>query len=234
MALTDGLIAYWKLDETSGTVTSDIGTHNGTVTNALQNQTGILGKAITFDGDGDYVSFGDDASFDFGTTQDFAISFWIKTTQSTEGFVFCKMTSGSAPGFAVEVYDGQFWAFIRSDSAQYVDVNSTALVNSGAAWFHCVANFDRDGNLTIYVNNTQEDSASIAGVTTTINNANNLLMGARDDASPYYFAGSLDEVGVWNRLLTTDEISALYNSGSGYNGFLLVGFDAKFNKFLTA
>jgi hypothetical protein len=55
MALTDNLVAYYKLDETSGSTAVDvIAANNGTITGATVNQAGKIGTAYSFDG-GDHV-----------------------------------------------------------------------------------------------------------------------------------------------------------------------------------
>jgi len=55
--LTRDIIAYWKLDETSGTVAEDsvAGTYNGTIEGATINQVGKINKSYDFDGSNDYL-----------------------------------------------------------------------------------------------------------------------------------------------------------------------------------
>jgi len=48
-----------------------------------------------------------------------------------------------------------------------------------------------------------------------VNGASDFAIGARRDTAPLYFDGRIDEVGLWKRVLTTAERTALYNSGAG-------------------
>ena len=75
MALNTNLVAYYKIDETTGTNLNDeVGTNDMTVTNAAINQTGILGKAIHFDGTGDKAEQGSDTDW-----TKLSFSFWFKS-----------------------------------------------------------------------------------------------------------------------------------------------------------
>ena len=86
-SLKDNLIAYWQLDETSGTVAADTSgstyDHYGTLTNMTGNEwtTGIVGGALEFDGTNDYVRGAaggglTQEGYFFGAGADFTIAFW--------------------------------------------------------------------------------------------------------------------------------------------------------------
>ncbi|MCX5638296.1 MAG: hypothetical protein NTX52_11485, partial [Planctomycetota bacterium] len=71
----EGLISLWKFDEGSGTIAHDsVGNNHGTIYGA-QWTTGILGGALDFGGDGDYVQVPDDDSLTPPT--EITISFWV-------------------------------------------------------------------------------------------------------------------------------------------------------------
>ena len=59
------LVGYWKFDETSGTTAQDASGNgqDGTLNGDPQWAAGMLGGALEFDGDGDYVDIGDDPIF---------------------------------------------------------------------------------------------------------------------------------------------------------------------------
>src|SRR5262245_27545850 len=78
--LADGPIAYWHLDETSGTVAKDITDHGHDCTyqkNAKLGVPGVVNGSIDLDGKGAHVACGD-APFDFAGTTPFSIEVWIR------------------------------------------------------------------------------------------------------------------------------------------------------------
>ena len=71
------LVAHWKLDDGSGTTAIDSSGNgnDGTFVGDPQWVAGKLGGALDFDGDGDYVDFGNDTIFDI--TDAFSLTLWI-------------------------------------------------------------------------------------------------------------------------------------------------------------
>ena len=61
----------------------------------------------------------------------------------------------------------------------------------------------------------KEREVSIYAVSDSINNNRSLMIGRRDNATPNYFNGNIDEVAIWGRVLTPTEVSTLYNNGKG-------------------
>lgn len=78
-----GPVAYWNLDEASGTAQDDIGENDFTITGATQNQDGIIGKCIAFDGDGDYGTAPDNAALQL--TGSFTIVGWVNASTLNDG-----------------------------------------------------------------------------------------------------------------------------------------------------
>lgn len=217
-----GLIAYYKLDEATGTKSFDSYLNNidGDLSGATINQTGKIGKSYVFDGVDDYVSLGTDSKFDFGTA-DFSVAFWVKVAVShllTEEGIITKYGTGTSPGFYVGITDNKIFAWIRdgigSGTAEIMITYTTTLVNDNA-WHFVVASYDREGYLKVYIDDVEEGSQSIALITTTINNTKLLCIGKRDYTAPNCFAGSVDEVGFWDRALNERDVKNLFNKGLG-------------------
>jgi len=71
-----GIIAWWPLDETSGTIAADIGgSHPGVYSGGPTPAPGKVGGALRFDGVDDFVGVGDSDQWAFGTG-DFTIELW--------------------------------------------------------------------------------------------------------------------------------------------------------------
>ncbi|HLO60906.1 MAG TPA: Ig-like domain-containing protein [Bacteroidales bacterium] len=220
--LTTNLVSYWKLDETSGSTANDALTTNpGTVSGsgATVNQSGKISTAFSFDGTDDGVSMGNKSVLNMGTSTDFSISAWFKTSSANDQFIVSKYGSGYTPGYFIGTDGGYAYAVIRdgvgTGSAEAIAVTGTTLVNNNA-WHLITATFDRDGLLRVYVDGTQQATGSVTTVTETVTNTESFCIGYRNVSGSYKaFTGSIDEVGIWNKVLTASEVTQLYNSGAG-------------------
>jgi hypothetical protein len=98
-------------------------------------------------------------------------------------------------------------------------VSSESLVKE--TWYHVVAVFDAGNEMRLYINNGSPVSESTS-LNSIHSSSEPLYIGqVTRNTGNYLFDGIIDEIGVWNRVLTEEEISLLYNSGSGlsYNNF---------------
>lgn len=81
-------------------------------------------------------------------------------------------------------------------------------------WIHVLYSFDGN-NVKTYLNSTliQAINSNI----TIFSNIYDLKFGRRHTTGlPYFFNGKLDDIGIWNRALTQQEITDLYNGGICY------------------
>ena len=68
--------------------------------------------------------------------------------------------------------------------------------------------------MVLYVDNSNEGSTSLSTATGSVNSTNGFVLGANYFGSGR-FDGSMDEFGLWNRVLTSTEIGHLWNGGAG-------------------
>jgi hypothetical protein len=208
MALKDNLVAYYKLDETSGTTATDsLGSYNGTNNGATINQGGKIGKAYDFDGSNDYIS----SNGVFSSLTSFSFSAWINpdVVNISQQEIFNQGTSNYPQPYDISL-NNQTIRFVVGNSSQVSEISTGNVVSAGN-WYHIVCTYNSSTNaLKIYVNNgapttgTNSRSFSYAGSS---------YIGRRADA--HYFNGRIDECAIWNKELTSTEVSELYNSGDG-------------------
>jgi hypothetical protein len=214
MALTDNLLGYWKLNESSGTPAEDSwSTNDGTNTDITYTASGKIGRCYDFDQVTSKVSVGDVSSFDFGTTTDFSVSVWFKTVTTNTCYLICKYNGGGSLGWGIEVVTGTNLYAFATDGTNTIFHYCGTGVNDGN-WHHLAVSFDRNGNCVSYLDGGAGSSESMSTVGDISNNYN-LLFGIRNDGNNNY-TGALDEIAIWNRVITSDEASTLYGSGSGY------------------
>lgn len=226
--LLNGLQAYWDMSEASLPIVDEVSsiTSTGTVGSTAVNmqQTGINGYCANFNylptyGSGQRIIVGDDLCL-YGNT---SVSLWFYLT-STDNDAFCMIhnnnggtqnrgyflfTGGVGGGVAARVYNSS-GSYVETDSASYTPSWTVPSVNT---WYNYV--FVADGtNITIYVNNTLRSQSAFA-YSIDYGSDSVLIIGGRDSANGWTFNGRLDEIAIWNRALTTDEITEIYNSGAG-------------------
>lgn len=241
MALTDNLQGYWKLDEASGNASDSSGnsntlTNNGTVT--YINPAVIGNGALFVKASSQNLSITNAAQTGLGLgSGDYSWSWWMNLTQlpstaGTDMVIMAKYDIGTVPnGFDIIIEHAGAQAdkmeiSMIGDGAS-TDLNqfraNTALTAGDVgAWHHWVMAFTFVGSNCSCV--FYKDGSSVANtrtfnqITTSINsNTNAWRMGAVDNSGVAgdFLDGKLDEVGVWNRALTSGEVTSLYNSGAG-------------------
>lgn len=212
--ITNGLVGYWTMDgkDTYGTQTNDVSGNgnNGTLTNGPVLSMGKIQQSFAFDGTDDYISVSHNSNL--VPTADYSLSAWVKTSSSaTEQEIITKFdASGSYPGYFLSIGDstapntGKICLWV-GDNTGWSCLGTT--VNDGT-WHFITA---RVYNTTVEI---YRDGVSQGTTVRTPSRSNTgaLSIGRRSDTGKY-FQGSIDEVRVYTRLLSADEIKALYTMG---------------------
>ena len=204
-SLLTGLISYWNFDEASGVAVDGMGVNNLIVTGATQNQTGKLGTAYTFDGN-DYVG-GIDA---YKYTGVFSISCWVNTT-TAGSFRFFISNYEDPEGYCIGMTDANHATFELGNAATASTAIGYTDITTGD-WFHIVAVWDLS-YIRIYVNGTEEDNTPLSSAAYSGGADEHFTIGNRREN--LYWIGGIDAIYVWNKALSSSEVTELYNSGTG-------------------
>lgn len=211
--LTEGLVGYWKLDETSGTTAADSsGNGNtGTLTNGPTWVTGKIGNGLDFDGSNDYVDASAGSSLKINGPQ--SMSFWMYGEGSSADAFMVGNGNASLQGFSCTHHNGAtVYCYIQSGT-NYV---SASVGNN--VWTHVTASWDGTtgtNSKKIYVNGVLiSQGASTFG---TLSGWTNFRMGEDATLNRTKFNGKLDEVRVYNRVLTAEEVARLYKDTTPTN-----------------
>ena len=197
-----GLVAAYAFNEGSGTTTSDrSGNGNtGTRSGATWTTAGKTGAALSFDGVNDRVNVNDSASVDL--TGGMTLQAWVyPTALSGWRTVLLKERSG---GLAYALYAHED----IPTPAAYVRVGSVDVRVAGISplplntWTHLAATYD-GAILRLYVNGQQVDSQARTGA---IQVSTGLLRLGGNAVWGEWFAGRIDDVRIYNRPLTANEI----------------------------
>lgn len=204
-AIINRLAGLWSLDGSADD--SGISGNNGTVFGSPSVASGVSGVALSFDGVDDYIRILNQ------TGDTFSVSFWLKAASSPSGAA-CSDGSGLIAS-DIQGIGNDFSVTLVNNHACFFTGNPDESVEgtrnvADNAWHHVVISRERGGLKSVYVDGSL-DSAGLAG-NNVLNNNQNIEFGA-STITGKYFAGALDEIVVYNRLLTQAEISALSVAG---------------------
>lgn len=216
MALTDDLISYWKLDEASGNRADSHGSNTLTDNNTVLAAAGKINDAADFEStNSEYLSIADNASLS-REGKSFSVTGWFNN-ESGGPYIMHKV--GSFPNFEFAIRlafngAGNFLALELWDNGGSLDtVYATtfgALSTSTWYFFWCAVDLT-NSLLKISINDGTVDTAAI----TRSISAGTAAFEIGDYRQSNFHDGLIDEVGLWDRVLTSGEITQLYNSGNG-------------------
>ena len=202
-----GLIGYWRFDEGTGTTAKDSSKNrnDGTVTGAKWVK-GVMGSALQFNGVNDYVNV--PAPKRGAPDKAVTVEAWIQPTGNN---VHASLVFAGDEGldFGIWLQGGAFWAGIwNSAGAQYSAVSSTS--PTPGQWYHVAMTCDLKAGkvVKLYVNGILNCTKPAAG--TAIRSGHTSMdIGGRMPNS-WYFHGIIDEVKVFHRALSEEEIRKPY------------------------
>lgn len=210
-----GLIGYWNFDEGSGTTAFDSAGDNDGVIYGAEWVDGVIGGALDFDGEGDYMAVADAPSLRVNQNATFSISVWAKaySNRMINSWMLSKMRADERHGvfgysLAWEEQTSRF-RFIVEESWH----GSTSLYSSevpAGIWYHVAVVYDNK-DMRIYVNGVPDNSDMFARDTSDTEPDKEFVVGARswDYTVDGYFDGLIDEVRIYDVALSEGEIREL-------------------------
>ncbi len=206
--LTTGLLAYWSLNDLN-----DSSEYNYTLVDygATPTASGKVNGAYLFDGSDDYLLPTLSLDLDSGHS----VSFWANmTVLDNLNAIFSSTWGSSAQYWMIMNRDDKNGWTIQSNNAQAAAFVSAGLGETLDVWQHVVMTIDSSGFVIWYVNGIPQGNGTLPYTTGTGPVKIGDYWGG---GSP--FDGTIDELGVWNRVLSQEEVEELYNSGEGLNPF---------------
>ncbi|MBW2984055.1 right-handed parallel beta-helix repeat-containing protein [Candidatus Woesearchaeota archaeon] len=199
------LIGYWNFDEGSGTIASDLSTQNidGIVNGGATWITGIKGNALSFDGINDYVQIPDDPVWDTGDYLTISLWFRTNTVQGSYNKLLVHDRDFNEQRYYIDPSTSGGIRFCGSYCTPY----SVNLVDG--EWHHVVGVFDRyasDYKYKLYIDNSL--AATTPGGDVGLDEGDKgITIG---EFANNYFTGDIDEVRIYSRPLSEEEVGALY------------------------
>jgi hypothetical protein len=208
----NGLVGYWPFN---GNANDESGNNNnGSVYGATltSDRFGKGNNAYSFNGFNNYIRISDNSSLDI--SEEITISAWRYLTSNSLGRIVRKInTWGPSVG-----------GYILSSANNYINTELQLNTQYGATiirkdsafalneWQFVAMTYD-GSTVNLYLNDKLYYSSQVTGKIN-VNNED-VLIGASDGVE--YFAGSIDDIRIYNRALAANEILALYNESQVTN-----------------
>jgi len=188
---------------------------------------GISGFSSTLDGVDEDIRFGNVTDLQFEHTDQFSCSCWVKFT-STSGVIVGKMLpTVTERGWSISAGASGVLSVILRNNAAGSLLTQVTTINTGfndGAWHHVALTWDGistqvAANITFYIDNINQSlTTNSDNLTGTISSTAEFIIGSRTSD---YWAGQIDDVAIYNKVLTLTEVSNLYNSGVPTDNTLL-------------
>lgn len=231
--LTTSLVSYWDLDEASGTRADSHGSNTLADNNTVTQATGIGGSgnaAQITAANSESLSIADGSQTGLDLSGDFSLNVWayfdsFPASNSSFSLMAKNNGTGNQRAYFLDFYNHSTAGYglrvlVSSDGS----FNTGSLSNdpflqadwAGAAtstWFMLTGAYTASaGTVSIYVNGSLLETLS-GYPTSVFNNNQPFYIGAMNTTN--YQNGREQFAGVWSKVLTTQEITDLYNAGAG-------------------
>lgn len=231
LSLKEDLVSCWEFDETSDSTAYDShGDNDGTIHDAIINQSGKIDKCYDYNGSSCYVDYGAVATG--GSISNLSIGTWVNPSVVSSMIVFSKWDNTNATRcFFIQLnqYDAalRFRAVLSDDGSfdagHKKDYQDNSREYGTSAWHHLAMTFDGSTNtMKMYWNGsditddvTKTTDAAISSVH--LNDSINCITGAyyQSASLTQFFNGQIDQTAISRKTWTDAEILAINNSNNG-------------------
>ncbi len=215
-----GLVSWWSGD---GDAQDIVGENHGTLQNGATFVEGMVGQAFSFDGVDDFVSAPHDESQDL--REALTIDAWIMRKGPCLPLNCIVLMKEDVPApfeqdlrYGLVLFGEEGVApgrvSLSLNTALWEDVAISNTVLQEDVWYHVAGTYD-GSTARIYVNGLLENSVETAGPL--LSSSGGAMKIGQEGAAgddPEFFNGLIDEVELFNRALSADEIASIYDAGS--------------------
>ncbi len=205
--LQQGLVGYWPF---CGNANDESGNGNDGVVNGAtltEDRFGNAGSAYSFDGVDDYIELAYNSTLNLPLA--ITISAWFQADTLASMRIVDKSTVGGADGFLLDIGGNNNNKYIRAILAGQSDNQPTSseFISETNTWYNIIVTYDGIA-VRFYVNNELDTVLDISGES--LLNSLPLRFGANSLLIDNFFNGLLDDIAIWNRALTPEEVQELY------------------------
>jgi len=219
------IISLWHFDE-NGTALDECGTNDGIIEGATFTSSGKYGGAYIIDGVDDYINISYSADL-YPSNRDFSFSLWTKVEGVDRG-ILGQVDDANVPMWFWYYYNSggvQVWEIYLEDLSDYSDSYGTTAIND-SEWHNLVMVINTsEEKLYGYVDGVMEINTSF---NLSINNTQDFIIGYYPSLA-YSLDGSIDEMALWHKALSQEEVLEFYGIKYDLNGTYTLMRDLDFN-----
>jgi len=212
--IPDSGVARWTFDNgdtNSGTAVDIWGSNDGAIDGATTgvsgaNQTYTTNEAYEFNGSGDNIDINSWSNIGFSNNDPFSIACWLNTDTTSSRQRVWGTEDGNSRGFILDVLSGGDMRFFLGNGGDTVATTTKSI--STNTWHHATCTFD-GSTATVYI-----DASNSASTSASYSGSNQNFHIATTDKLADYFDGVIDDVRIYDKGLTSTEVSNLFNNGS--------------------
>lgn len=211
------LVAFWELEEASGARADSFASFDLSDIGGVGSVAGIQGNCADFSGS-NLLERVHETALEITANNDKTITFWMRGAISigVNAYLFHKWSGGK--NFLIRANDSaghiQFYLGDSGGGTGGLAEGTTNVLDG--SWHFIVVTYDGSDNKgRVYVDgNATPEGVHSTAQSPTSQSGGSIFVGA-ENTTNQSLDGQMDEIGVWDRLLSTSEMSAIYNSGAG-------------------
>lgn len=207
--------AYYKLD---GNYRDSVNMYDG-IPNKTTFVDGKIGRSAHTNGYSQYISLPNEVSVKGKTQVSYSGWCFIESTPNKDFYIVTEIANSSGYTRAAFGVNAALLPFagVRTvatgDTGSFQKVTGTSPMSTGTWYFLCGVFDLANGNITLYVNGVSVGSLNVTASSFVNANPYRIRICEFDESG----SGNIrvDEVGIWSKALSADEVSELYNNGAG-------------------
>ena len=204
------MVSWWSGENSA---LDRAGTNDGALMNEATYGTGRVGQAFSLDGVDDYITVPNNPSLNPSTI---TVNAWILSNNSPGTYAPPIVQKSDYRGYTLELTADssqvKFWVKLEKTNPDWTNwVGSPGGTLTPGTWTHVAGIYDGTA-VSLYMNG--QLIGSTPEVASIVHSESDLNIGRNSYETRPFFKGLIDEVGIFNRALSPEEIAAIYNAGS--------------------
>jgi len=209
----NNVYARWHLNEETGETVID-SSGNGRDGTPINNPVSVVGKlntCLSFNGINQTINYGNIAGFE--RTDKFSFEAWFKTTDNGDYRPFFGKNDGN--GYIFYLHTGEVRFYAKGVSDGYIMVHTSNTFNDNN-WHQAIMTYNGNSSpsgIHIYVDGVNRSLSTLHdNLASSILNSGSLITG---NFSTRYYNGLFDDLIIYDKELSQEEVTYRYNSGTG-------------------
>ena len=217
----NGLVGWWPFN---GNAKDESGNgFNGIVNGATLtvDRNGVANSAYSFDGIGNYIDFGNDSKL---TIRNGTINLWFSYNSNSRMTILSKLNYNDASNEQNSILTGYLY-YVNGPTGicSFYKYNSNCLPGKG--WvgpennldysdgkYHMLTSVNSESSISLYIDGELKSSILTPSKKADSCSVSNLILGRNWQGDKTFYKGKIDDISIYNRVLSEQEIKQLYNA----------------------